>query len=100
MCNQIYYDDKRIELIYSNKYTDVIKSSNKIKGVGSDSNGDCQVAEEIALSYLAREAILKKPYSDLERIIVLNRDIFSGETVNEIKIVIIGFPVFKKKNKS
>jgi hypothetical protein len=96
MVIHVDYNGREVELLYSNEYLDNISPDRIIKGVGSNLNGDCQIAEEIAWSYLIRNASLKKPHKNLEKIIIINQNVSSGNSSQEIRIVLTGIPIFEK----
>jgi len=90
----INYGGRKIELVYSN-YLDKIDNNKIVKAVGRSLTGDCKVAEEIAWCYLLRNASLTKPHRNLEKVIIIENNISSGDTPQEIKISLKGIPLFE-----
>lgn len=99
MINYIEYDGRPIE-IHSSRL-DLIDEESKINrkivmGVGNNYYGDSQIAEEIALSYLVRNASQIKPHRNMECITIIKEEGSYDPVTREARHVLTGFPTFKK----
>lgn len=101
MIDGIDYNGRYIEIHYS-KYN-LIDGKNRIikklvKSTGISSCGDSEVAEHMALQDLIEKAIRKNPDCNLEKIIVIERNVSLYKNGKNIRYALTGLPIFEKRD--